>query len=262
MPSNSTLRRLLVPDLVIRGERAFRPIAVYPALKRMLIEDGVAFRSPEPGSRHAHRDRILFLNLTFYAQGADGSDLLEDDSLDVDVLAHAAWHHAARKALITATSPTAAAMFLGESVASAFDLYVIGRMLQTGRGNAYLSSQLPALSAAAEGAGLDEEALGALLTSVAEDPDGAFEELRELLFDASLALLACADADAAIAALDALSSNRFSCLLHHYEVSNWVLYARAYAGPAVADDPALVMDRAVRAAPVALDWLEANWLTG
>ena len=117
-------------------------------------------------------------------------------------------------------------------------------------------------AAAAEGAGLDEEALGALLTSVAEDPDGAFEELRELLFDASLALLACADADAAIAALGALSSNRFSCLLHHYEVSNWVLYARAYAGPAVADDPALVMDRAVRAAPVALDWLEANWLTG
>lgn len=98
-----------------------------------------------------------------------------------------------RKALASGPAPTAAALFLGESVASAFDLYVVGQLLRQGTKNAYLSSQVPALSAAALDSGVTEAAL-------------------------------------------------------------------ADAGPAALDDPAMAMDRAVRAAPEALAWLESNWL--
>lgn len=253
------LRRLLLADISIRGERAFRPVGPYKALKRMLVADGFAFRAPAVGSTHAHADRVLFLNLTYWNSSAD-SDVLIDDTLDADVLAHAAWHHAARKALASGPAPTAAALFLGESVASAFDLYVVGQLLRQGTRNAYLSSQVPALSAAALDSGVTEAALADLFASVADDPDRAFEDLRELLFDAALALVHCVDVDAAVLALDQFADHRFVGLLHHFEVSNWVLYARAYSGPPVLDDPARAMDRAVRAAPDAMAWLESNWL--
>lgn len=251
-------RRLSLAEITIRGERAMKPVGVYAALKRLLVADGFTFRAPEPGSRHAHQDRVLFLNLTYWSAG-DGSDVLVDDTLEADVLAHAAWHHAARKAL-GAAAPTAATMFLGESVASAFDLYLVGHMLRQKKQTAFLASQVPAMSAAALDAGVTEEELEALFASVAESPDRAFEDLRELLFDAALALVGCPDVDAAVATLDRFGGHRFFGILHHYELATWVLYARAYAAPPVPDDPAVALDRAIRAAPVAIDWLEANWL--
>lgn len=224
----------------------------------MLVADDFRFRAPSEGSAHAHDDRVLFLNLTFWGAGAS-SDVLVDASIDADVLAHAAWHHAARKALASATAPTPAALFLGESVASAFDLYVVGQMLRSGQRSAYLSSQVPAMTLAALGAGLDEAALGALLGSVAEDPDRAFADLRALLFDASLALWGCADLDAAVSTLDGFRDHRFASLLHHFALSSWVLYARAHGGPPVEGDVAIAMEQSLREAPVALEWLE-GWL--
>ena len=254
-----TLRSVGIDQISIRGERALQHLGVYGALKRMLVTDHFGFRVPSVGSKHAHADRVLFLNLTFW-NAAVASDVLLDDSIDADVLAHTAWHHAARKALASPLPATPAALFLGESVASAFDLFLVGQMLRQQKRSAFLSSQVPAMSAAMLDAGFSEDALGELLSAVAEDPNRAFEDLRQLLFDAALALEACVDVDAAVSVLDRFGGHRFVGLLHHYEVSNWVLYARAYGGTAVVDDPAQVIDRAVRAAPVALDWLEAHWL--
>ena len=252
-----SLREHLVADLHIRGERAFRAIAPYAALKRRLIEDGYIFLVlPEHA---AQLDRATFLNHTYWS-AADGRDILMDDHIDADVVAHAAWHHVARLALPSAGPATAASMFLGESVASAFDLYVVGTLLRTSPRADYLTTQVPAMSAAAEGAGLTPEAIAALLDDVVQDPASAFESLRQLLFDASLALYAAPDAHAAQATLERLSAHRFGSLLHHYALSTWVLFARAYAGPAQADDPAFAMDAALRRAPVALDWLIENWV--
>jgi hypothetical protein len=114
----------------------------------------------------------------------------------------------------------------------------------------------------AASAGLDEGAFEALLEGIAADPDRAFEDLRELLFDASSALVRCDGVTAAAAALANFDGHRFAPLLHHYELSNWVLYARAYAPRADAPDPVVQgIDRALREAPVALDWLERSWLS-
>jgi hypothetical protein len=242
-------------DLRIEDEASFRHIALYDALKQALRRDGYRFRVAEGASW----DRVLFLNLTFWDPAEQG-DVLVEDQLDADVVAHVAWHHLARKALAAAPL-SAEALFLGESIASAFDLYLVGRLLGNAPDAQMLETQVPAMAEVAASAGLDDDAFEALLQGIAADPDRAFEDLRELLFDASSALVRCGGVAEAAAALARFEAHRFAPLLHHYEISNWVLYARAHTPRAEAVDPAVqAVDQALRAAPVALDWLERAWL--
>jgi hypothetical protein len=242
-------------DLRIDDEASFRHIALYDALKQALRRDGYRFRVAEGSSW----DRVLFLNLTFWDPSEQG-DVLVEPRLDADVVAHVAWHHLARAAL-GAAPPSAEALFLGESIASAFDLYLVGRLLGHSPDAQMLETQVPAMAEVAAGAGVDEDGFEALLGEIAADPDRAFEDLRELLFDASSALVRCTGVAEAAEALAKFDEHRFSPLLHHYELSNWVLYARAHAPRAEAPDPAVrAIDQALRAAPVALDWLERTWL--
>ncbi len=254
-----SLQTLGLDDLTIRDEKSLRHIGLYDSLKRLLRDDGVQFRVPTRGSHHARWDRVLFLNLTFW-DASSPRDVLVDASIDADVLAHVAWHHAARKALIPEGGAASAdALFLGEAIASAFDLYLIGRTL--GREAEVLETQVPAMCDVLEGAGLTEAEREALFTSVAADPDRAFEDLRALLFDVTTTLAGCPDVDAAAAALEGFATRRFAPMLHHYELSNWILYARAYAARDRGVDARVrSVDRALREAPVALDWLEARWL--
>ncbi len=256
------LRTLTLADLTIRDERSFRHIGLYDTLKQMLLTDVVRFRVPDEGSPHASWSRALFLNLTFW-NASDPSDVLVDDSIDADVVAHVAWHHAARKALFSggSGSVSADALFLGESIASAFDLYLVGRTLGRGAECDFLETQVPAMADVAEAQGVTPEQFEALLASVAAEPERAFEDLRQLLFDVSSALVRDVDVDGATATLERFTGHRFAPLLHHYELSNWILYARAYAGSALEHDPAVrAIDRALREAPVSLEWLEKHWL--
>jgi hypothetical protein len=187
--------------------------------------------------------------------------VLTEAAISADVVAHVAWHHAARRALGPAAA-SAGGLFLAEAVASAFDLFLVGRLLGHAPDAAFLETQVPAMADAASAAGLSDDDFEALLQGVSADPDRAFEDLRELLFDAATALVSCRDVDAAAGALERFDAHRFAPLLHHYELSNWILYARAHApdtltalAPAVRD-----VDAALRAAPVALDLLERDWL--
>ncbi len=249
------LQSLRLEELQIDDERSFSHVALYDALKRVLLRDGYRFRVPEKGASPSW-DRVVFLNLTFWSPEAQG-DVLVDDHIPADVVAHVAWHHLARRALPEARS--ADALFFGESIASAFDLYLVGRLLGNAPDAQFLETQVPAMADVAAGAGLEEEAFEALLDGVANDPDRAFEDLRELLFDACTSLLGCPDPDAAAAALGRFDGHRFSPLLHHYELSNWLLYSRAYATQAP-DPEVRALDAALRSAPVALDWLEREWI--
>jgi len=100
-----------------------------------------------------------------------------------------------------------------------------------------------------------------LLHGVVGDPERAFEDLRALLFDASQALLGCRDVRHAEATLAGYGNHRFEALLHHYQLSTWILSARA----ATVDAPAqsrvvLDLDATLRSAPASLDWLADAWL--
>jgi hypothetical protein len=245
-------------DLRIEDERAFRHVGLYDELKQALRRDGYRFRVPE--REPVSWDRVLFLNLTFWDLGEQG-DVLASATIPADVVAHVAWHHVARSAL-GASSGSADALFLGESIASAFDLYLVGRLVGHAPEAQFLETQVPAMADVASAAGMSEDDFEALLGEIAADPDRAFEDLRELLFDACTTLVACRGVDEAAAAMDKLDEHRFAPLLHHYEVSNWVLYARAHAASALAPDPAVrAVDAALREAPIALDWLERAWLS-
>jgi hypothetical protein len=251
-------RSLTLDELQIEDERSFRHIALYDALKQALRRDNYRFRVPLPGER-AFWDRVLFLNLTFWDPSEQG-DVLVEDHLDADVVTHVAWHHLTRKAL-GGTENSAEGMILGESIASAFDLYLVGRLLGHAPSARILETQVPSMAEAAEAAGLSEEGFEALLSDVSADPDRAFEDLRQLLFDAATTLTTCTGVNEAAEALGRFDAHRFAPLLHHYELSNWILYARAYAPRSARVDPRVrSLDEALRMAPVALDWLEQVWL--
>jgi hypothetical protein len=85
--------------------------------------------------------------------------------------------------------------------------------------------------------------------------------MRQLLLDAATGLLSCTDGAAADSLLEGFAGHRFESLLHHYQLSNWILYARAHAAPPSASDAAIAdLDATLRAAPIALDWLADHWL--
>jgi hypothetical protein len=256
------LRSLTLDELRIDDERSYRHIGLYEELKRVLVRDRVEFLVPAPGARRATWDRVLFLNLTFWSPDEAG-DLLETDVIPADVMMHAAWHHLTRKALAATGGgkPSPEALFLGEAIASAFDLYLVGRLLGHAPDAVFLETQVPAMAEAAEAAGMPEEAFEALLEDIAKDPDRSFEDLRQLLFDASVALQRCHSLREGAETIARFDDHRFGALLHHYELSTWVLYARAYGAQDEARDAAVMaIDAELRRADVALDWLEKNWL--
>ena len=261
MLPTSGFASLTLAQLHIDDEEAFRPVGLYADLKEIIDRAGLTFRVlPTPlGGRW---DRALFLNLAYWSADG-GGDVLVDDHIAADVVTHVAWHHLTARALPTAPGAQASAesLFLGESIASAFDLYLVGRLLGHDTESQFLETQVPAMADTASAAGLDEAGFEALLDSVSKDPERAFEDLRELLFDAATALLACRTAEQAMTALEPLDRHRFAPLLHHYELATWVLDARSRSGQLGPDEAVRAIDRTLREAPVALDWLEKTWVT-
>ncbi|HLK88266.1 MAG TPA: hypothetical protein VKZ18_00150 [Polyangia bacterium] len=257
------LRPVTLDELEIDDRAAVKAVAIYGRLETFLRRSGHRFLVPEAGEALSW-DRALFLNLTYWNPEA-GADVLCERRIPADVVAHAAWHELCGREIArhapAGAPPGAAALFFAEAAASAFDLYLVGRLLATAPDSDFITTQVPIMSECAGEAGLDEAAFGALLEEVARGPERAFEDLRALLFDAASALIGCPTPAAAAAALDALAGRRFAPLLHHYQLSNWILYARAYAAPAAASD-AFVQetDRTLRQAPDALEWLDRSWV--
>ncbi len=259
--TTSSFTRRTLDALSIDDERSFRHVAIYTQLKDVLVRAKYPFRVL-PDAWAGRRDRALFLNLTFWNADA-GGDVLTDARLDADVVAHVAWHHlAAKNVFVDGEKPSARALFLGESIASAFDVYLVGRLLGHAPKSSFLETQVPAMFDAAADAGMDEDGFEGMLQSIAEDPERAFGDLRALLYDATLALSSCASADEAVTTFATFDAHRFAPLLHHYELSNWVLYARAYAGApgSETDTRAIEADRALREVDSPVDWLTSRWV--
>src|SRR5260370_42368277 len=105
----------------------------------MLRRSGYLFRiHPEGPERW---DRAHLLNLTFW--NAAGGDVLEGRRIAADVVTHAAWHHLAALALgpERGARPSMEALFLGESIASAFDISLVGRRLAQAPRSSFLETQ-------------------------------------------------------------------------------------------------------------------------
>jgi hypothetical protein len=247
-------------ELTIEDERSFRHVGLYDDLKEVLRRAKYPFRILQDESE-GRWDQALVLNLTYWG-ASSGGDVLVDQTLDADVLTHAAWHHLAGQRLVEPGGRASAdALFLGEAIASAFDVYLVGRLLGHADGSSFLQSQVPAMADAADTAGFSPEAFGELLQSIAANPERSFEDLRRLLWDATTGLAACTDAESAHAVLAELEWNRMAPLLYRFELSSWVLYARAHAPDRLAPDPKVrAIEQAMRDAKVSLDWLEAEWV--
>jgi hypothetical protein len=258
------LHSVTLDELAILDEASFAHVAAYAQLKRALRKAAHRFHVPAHGAVLSW-DRATFLNLTFWS-AEEGADVLCERSIPADVVAHVAWHHLAgpqlaRLAPESANSPTAAALFFAEAIASAFDLYLVGRLLRNVPDSDFIETQVAIMREAAEQTGLSDADFARLLDAVVEDPERAFEDLRALLFDVSRALLACRNALDAQLTLERFEEHRFASLLHHYQLSNWVLYARAYGAAAPDQERAVLeLDATLRTAPVALDWLIEHWL--
>lgn len=258
-----TLQRVLLDDLTITDEASFSHVALYARLKRALRAAKYPFHVAADDSPLSW-DRATFLNLTYWS-AEEGADVLCERSIPADVVAHVAWHHLATTQLARlapgAGAPCADALFFGEAIASAFDLYLVGRLLRNVPDSDFIATQVSIMSEAAEQDGLSESDLEALLSAVALDPERAFEDLRSLLLDVSRALLNCRNVLQAHAALESFGAHRFKPLLHHYQLSNWVLYARAYGAASPAQERVVrELDDTLRVSPVALDWLADHWL--
>lgn len=256
--TESRLLARTLDDLEIEDEPSFRPVGLYADLKEVLRRARYAFRVLPPS--HENRwDRALLLNLTYWG-ATGGGDVLVSSRIPADVVTHAAWHHLAGLALAPPSGPMSVdALFVGEAIASAFDVYLVGRLLGHAPGSSFLESQVPAMGDAADAAGLPEDGFETLLAGIAEDPERAFADLCFLLLDATSALYAATSADAGLSALAALDGHRFGPLLHHYELSTWVLYARAYGTPGP-DPRARALVETLRAERDPLAWLEREWV--
>jgi hypothetical protein len=253
-------RERTVDELTIDDERSFARVAVYADLKEVLLRAGYVFRVL-PKKYAGRWDRALLLNLTYWGDG--GGDVLDGDHVPADVVAHAAWHHLAAVALAGTArgAPSVEALVLGESIASAFDLYLVGALLGRATRSSFLETQVAAMAEAARTAGRSAREFEAMLEGVAGDPEGAFADLRRLLYDATLALAACRGADEGLVALARFDRQTLGALLHHYELSNWALYIRAYARRRRSPDPrARAVDASLRTRRDPLAWLVARWV--
>jgi hypothetical protein len=257
-PTPAPLRRVPLTALRIDGERALAGVPLYARLKRLLVDERYRFRVPAAGAG-ADWNRATFLNLTFFRPG-DTADVLVEARLPADVVAHAAWHHLAARAL-GAAGTTVDGMLLGESIASGFDLYLLGRLLQRRGRSAFVETQVGAIAEVVRSAGLSARGFRGLLDEVARDPDDAFGALQALLYAAATRLARARDTEEGARVAAGLSGARLHPLLHHYNLSNWILSARLHGRRARRDERrvAAVAD-ALGSAPSALDWLDRAWL--
>lgn len=213
--------------LPVEDEADFAQVPLYARLKQALLDDNVRYRIPKAGTELGRWDHVLLLNLAFWTP-EEPDDVLESRFLSADVVAHRAWHHLAHRALGSA-SRSIEGLMLGEAIASAFDVYLIGMLLRTCPGAAMLESQTVAMTEVMIAGGHSEQEALELFQSFSESPGQVFAELAQLLYEVGVALCRADGAEQAANVLCSVEERRVSPVLHHFQLASWVLYSKAYA---------------------------------
>jgi hypothetical protein len=168
-------REAQISELEVGDETSFRHVGLYSDLKEVVRRLELRFLVPKDPLSF---DRALLLNLAFWDPGT--SDVLVDDTIDADVVTHVAWHALADRHLAS----SAVAHVLGEAIASAFDMYLSRLLTQPDSGFWPVRSRAWPRS---PGRGHDGRSVRVVARNVARAPEVAFEEVRQLLFDAGTA---------------------------------------------------------------------------
>ncbi|HZO13638.1 MAG TPA: hypothetical protein VFB62_10275, partial [Polyangiaceae bacterium] len=145
------LRPRSLDELTIVDEPSFRHVYLYADLKQRLRDDDVRFAVPEPDSPLSHDPQVTLLNLGFWHPGGI-AEILPEDLIAADQLVHCAWHHLAARALGD-EARSSDGLLMAEAVASAFDLYLVGRLLGHAPDSDFLETQVPAMTDAALASG-------------------------------------------------------------------------------------------------------------
>ncbi|MDP3274756.1 MAG: hypothetical protein Q8Q09_06130 [Deltaproteobacteria bacterium] len=251
--------QLTLDALRIDDEHVFESVEHFVALRETVREAGLTFRVAPEASVHAEWSRVLFLNLTYWHGSEGNSDALASRNIPADVVTHVAWHYLAQRALLG--DFTGESMLMGECIASAYDLFLLGSLWCKKVDCDFVSALREALFAMFEEQGMTHHEFELWLDGLAHDPERAFEDLRALLFDLCVGLLASKSLDDAVAVFDAHSDRRFAGIVHHYELSNWLLHTRAYAATRLDMDPQVrALDASLRAAARPVQWLADTWI--
>lgn len=253
------LHTVRIDELTIADEGAYAEFPLWTKLRKRLVEHEVDMYLVEADGPLTHwADTALINHTVRLPKGA--TEILHDRVVPADALMHTAWHHAGVAAMGSLAS-TAEGLLLGESVASAFDAFVIGTLLGAeSEQPSALDTQVPAMAEVAAAAGGSQEDFEALLHRMAEDPEGSFEELRELLFDVSIGLLYGGTVERAEEVLNGTRGHVFAPILHHYDLSIWVLYARAFGADMKEHASLRKIDAKLREVDKPLEWLVEHWL--
>ena len=246
--------RVSLRDLHIEDEVAYRHVGLYAELKAVMARPHVTFGVLDASS--AGRDDAQLLNLAFWQPG-DVAEVLSEPVITADQLMHNAWHVLAQDAFGEAAG-SAHGLLLAEAIASAFDIYLVGRLLGHSPDAQFLQTQVPAMADAAAEAGMDDDGFASLLQRAASEPEACFDALQQLLFTVAKELAAATGIDAADDVLQAHRGHPFAPLLHHYELVTWVLYARCYGSDS--DTAAVEQIQAAMAKGNGLEWLSEHWL--
>ena len=249
-----SLQRISPADLVVDDEQSFETLAEYRALKSALLRSECPFLvTSEADGEQSSR----LLNLAYW-DPAEFLEVLPEAALSADQFAHNALHYCGHRALGAAACSVEGILFV-ESIASAADIYWLGRLLTEDPYAGFLESQVPAMSEAAESAGVAADEFAGLLQAAAADPSAAFGALRRTLFDTAIALVNATSVDEADEVLRAEAEQPWSALRHHYALSNWVLFARINGDKGAENDAVRSADKRLRESEDPMTDLASMW---
>lgn len=164
---------------------------------------------------------------------SDHLEYLDNNSIEADQVLHFAMHQLAEH---TWGSARAVDLITAEALASAVDIYLLGKLAEAGEEPGFLIDTLDSWGFFYEQYA-DEDRLKQLLQNMIDDPFASFQRLTRFLIKATLPLLRLNDGTALSKHLAECEAEDFYPLLHHYNVTNWVLAVRARGLPVGQDQP-------------------------